>query len=339
MELLGIDIGGANLKAASQAGWCVHQHFPLWRQPDGLVQVIRQLIDAAPQCSRIAATMTGELADCFRSKAEGVRWIVDALVEAAGEREVRIYHTDGMLAPPKLTRERPELAAASNWHALARYVGTLYARGPVLLADLGSTTCDLIPLIDGRLAARGSTDLERLRSGELVYTGASRTPLCSLVTQLPYGDELLPIARENFATTLDAYLMLGRLPESAADTSTADGRPATHEFARDRLARMLCLDRDAYTMHDAMRAAWHIESAQVQEIAGAMNRAVEAMPSPRLMVISGEGEFLLQKAISSAAGRYAWAELETVSLAAKMGSELSRCAPAYAVAQLAESDW
>ena len=51
--------------------------------------------------------------------------------------------------------------------------------------DVGSTTTDIIPIIDGRVAVRGQTDTDRLRSGELVYTGSLRTPVCALVRGRP----------------------------------------------------------------------------------------------------------------------------------------------------------
>jgi uncharacterized hydantoinase/oxoprolinase family protein len=41
--------------------------------------------------------------------------------------------------------------------------------------DIGSTTTDLVRFGDGRVQNQGYTDGERLRSKELVYTGAIRT--------------------------------------------------------------------------------------------------------------------------------------------------------------------
>ncbi len=113
----------------------------------------------------IVATMTGELCDCFETKAIGVRAIVDALETAAGGREVAVYLTDGRFVACDEAREVPLLAAASNWHALAAFA-VRYAEGrPAVLIDIGSTTADLIPLDDDGPAASGRTDPERLLAG------------------------------------------------------------------------------------------------------------------------------------------------------------------------------
>ena len=62
--------------------------------------------------------------------------------------------------PPCVAIESPLLAAASNWHALARFAGRYVPRGTGLLVDIGSTTCDIIPLVDGEPASGGRTDPE-----------------------------------------------------------------------------------------------------------------------------------------------------------------------------------
>ena len=48
--------------------------------------------------------------------------------------------------------------------------------------DIGTTTTDLIPLASGLVMARGKSDTERLQTGELVYAGVRRTPVCALAT-------------------------------------------------------------------------------------------------------------------------------------------------------------
>ena len=88
----------------------------------------------------------------------------------------------------------------------------------------------------------GCNDTDRLLAGELVYTGVGRTPICAITDWLPWRDARCPVAAEVFATAADAYVILGDLPEQPTDTSTADGRPLTKEFARERLARMICAD-------------------------------------------------------------------------------------------------
>ena len=54
--------------------------FPLWQRPQQLAEMLRRLIAGAPKADHLAATMSGELADCYVTKAEGVQAIVQAFV-------------------------------------------------------------------------------------------------------------------------------------------------------------------------------------------------------------------------------------------------------------------
>lgn len=73
--------------------------------------------------------------------------------------------------------------ASANWHATAALVAKL--AGEALFVDMGSTTTDLIPVSGGAVASHGYSDAERLLSGELVYTGFSRTFLFGVASSAP----------------------------------------------------------------------------------------------------------------------------------------------------------
>jgi (4-(4-[2-(gamma-L-glutamylamino)ethyl]phenoxymethyl)furan-2-yl)methanamine synthase len=328
---LALDIGGANIKVADGLGYCSIQPFALWRRPERLAESLQNVIEAAPPCNRIAATMTGELADCFETKEQGVRHILQALSTAAGGRHIHAYQTSGRLQPLDTALDEPLLAAAANWHALARFAGRFAANGAALLIDIGSTTTDVIPLFNGRPQTAGCTDTERLLSGELVYTGVQRSPVCSVLGYLPYRGQLCPVAQELFATTWDAYLTLSELPEEPDNRNTADGRPATREAARARLARMICADETSFDDTDAMVAAETIRRDQMARIAVAVAQVVARQgQSPATVIVSGAGEFLARRIVEqmNLAGRL-------VSLGDQLGPALSRCAPAHALAVLA----
>jgi probable H4MPT-linked C1 transfer pathway protein len=330
MSLLALDVGGANLKAADGLGFAAAQEFALWREPDILPQVLEDLIRRAPAAERFVATMTGELADPYETKTEGVRAIVTALIKAVAGRGLVIYLTDGSFSPPQIAVERPLAAAASNWHALASFAARFTQSGDGLLLDIGGTTCDIIPIADGRPAATGTTDPERLAAGELVYTGVVRSPICALAQSFPWRGAPCPTAHELFATTRDAYMILGDLPEDPRSRATADGRPATRAAARDRLARAICADRDMFSEADALAAAETVRTAQAARIAIALRNVLGRMKTKAAtIVLSGQGEFL---------GRHVMdrmrSEAEVVSLGEKLGPEVSRCAPAHALAVL-----
>jgi hypothetical protein len=328
---LSLDIGGANLKAADGVGFAVSQAFPLWKNSRLLVEALRTIIAGAPRSDHLAATMTGELADCFNTKAEGVQFIVNALSTAADGRHTRIYLNNGLLVSPQIALKQPLAAAAANWHALARFAGRYASKGPGLLIDIGSTTTDIIPLADGSPVSQGKTDPERLIASELVYTGVERSPVCALVNALPWQKQQCPVAQEVFATTWDAYLTLGDLPEEPNNTNTADGRPATMEAARDRLARSICADREMFDNADARAAAEAITRGQLAKIAVAVAQVVGRSPAPpETIVVSGRGEFVARRVLErmKTPGKI-------VSLDSELGAALSRSATAHALAVIA----
>ena len=123
--------------------------------------------------------MTAELADCFATKREGVAFVLDAFGTAFPGVSPWVYGVNGQFLSVMEARQRPVAVAAANWRASADLVARTFS--DALLIDVGSTTTDIIPILAGRVAVRGRTDPARLRSGELVYTGAVRTPLCAIV--------------------------------------------------------------------------------------------------------------------------------------------------------------
>lgn len=331
MSWLGLDIGGANLKAANEHGWAESRPFALWRDPAGLTAALSSLIRQAPTAGRLAVTMTGELCDCFRTKAEGVRHILAAVDAAAPGNDVHVYLVDGRFVSTVEACEQPRLAAASNWHALASFAARYTDGGAALVIDIGSTTSDIVPLSDGRPATDSQSDSQRLLARELVYTGVGRTPICAVTNTLTWKDRECPVTAELFATTADAYLLLGLRQEEPDATWTADGQPLTREFAHERLARMVCGDSTTVTIADAARMAERVASAQLVALDSAVSQVVARMAEPpKTIVVSGSGEFLARRlAITAAAGK-------VVSLAAELGEAVSRAAAALAVATLAE---
>ncbi len=295
-HVIGLDIGGANLKAAHSDGPCRSVSFPVWREPDRLAEALRELIADWLPCQGLAVTMTAELADCFTTKTEGVDAILSAVTEVADGLPVAVWQTAGEFVDVDVAREFPLLTAAANWHALATFVGRLAPTGSALLIDIGSTTTDIIPIVDGLPNPTGRTDGERLISGELVYSGVRRTPLCALCQSLPIDCHFSPTAAEVFATTLDAYLLTGDLLEEPGNCETANGKPATVEFAHGRIARQLCRDRSELTLDQARGAADFVCRNHELQLANAIEKVMTALPeSPAAVIFSGSGTFLTRR--------------------------------------------
>ena len=111
---LGLDVGGANLKAAHSGGEARSLPFELWKHPEGLSEALVDLASAFPPFGRIAPT-TAELCDCFATKAEGVSYVLGAVLAASGGRPVRVWGIDERWHDPAEIGGRPDLAAAANW--------------------------------------------------------------------------------------------------------------------------------------------------------------------------------------------------------------------------------
>ncbi len=282
-----------------------------------------------PKAELLAVTMTGELCDCFETRRQGVSFILKALAEAADQIPIRVWTTSGFASPKEANSQplktasancQPLKTASANWLALATFAGRYAPSGPAKVIDVGSTTTDLVPLLDGKPVPRGRTDSERLRCRELVYSGVQRTPICALLGAKG--------AAELFATTLDVYLLLGELPEDADDRNTADGRPATRDAARARLARMLGADSEIFSMTDALVLARDVFSRQLALLQNAIKDQTTVISrNPGAVVISGSGEFLARKVLEN---------VKAISLADQLGPDISQSACAYAVAVLAQ---
>jgi len=349
VQILGLDIGGANIKAATADGECRSVSFALWQAPDELTERLRGL--QVPQQGRpdlVALTMTGELADCFASKSEGVRRIVQSVEAAFPGIPVRVWLTSGEFSEPADAVELWDLAAAANWHALATWAARAVPSGPGLLMDIGSTTTDLIPLLDGQPLMVGRTDLQRLASGELVYTGVRRTPVCALAGPVPLRlsplDSLphqIPLAAELFATTLDLHLLTGDTAEDAADCDTADGRPATRICAANRLAHQLCCDSSELEPWQLQELAEWLAEQQLQLLQSGVSRQLQVLQreleaqgraAEKIQpLVSGSGGWLAERVLGVAGQR-----LHPVAdLSAMFVRNISVSAAAFAVARLA----
>jgi (4-(4-[2-(gamma-L-glutamylamino)ethyl]phenoxymethyl)furan-2-yl)methanamine synthase len=297
--VIGLDIGGANTKAAiverDGTTRIVSEPFELWRERAGLAGAIGSVVgrldvDDAP----VALTTTAELVDVFASKREGVLGVLDAAERALVDRPLRVLTTAGELIALSQARAAPLSCAAANWVATA----TLVARAvpDAILIDCGGTTTDVIPIAAGEIAARGRTDLERLLEGELVYTGALRTNVAAVVSHVPIGGRLCPVSSELFAISADAHLLRGSLSPTRCQCTFPDGRGSSPAHVQSRLARVVCADPEQLAPGDLEAIAASVEDAQVESIAGALQRVATRVPDGTGVLAVGIGSFLARAA-------------------------------------------
>jgi probable H4MPT-linked C1 transfer pathway protein len=331
--ILGWDVGGANLKAArvehglSTPPTVLACPFAIWRDRDRLPGLLVRTAERLGGTPNMAVTMTAELADCFATKRAGVLFVLDAFRAAFPDVEPWIYGIDGRFRSDAMARRRPHRVAAANWRASATFVARTFP--DALFIDVGSTTTDIIPIVAGRVAVRGHTDSARLRSGELVYTGALRTPVCAVVRSVPLRGRPCRVAAEHFAVAADGHLWLGSIGEEQYTCETPDGRGRSRPEAAARLARMVCADMELLRPDDITAIAAHVARAQMRQIASAIRQVRRRLgPScPRMAVLAGQGAFLAQSAATTAG-------LSTCDMADYVGLAAARAAPAAAVAYL-----
>jgi len=323
-----MDIGGANTKAAWLDGSSlrtVSRPFEVWRDRDALASVLREVaaeVGAGP-APATAITMTAELSDAFRTKSEGVSFVLDAAQDALGDGSLAVLTTAGDLVSVDEARARPWDVAAANWVATALAVAD--AHPDALLVDVGSTTADVIPVVAGRVAAAGRDDLGRLLAGELVYTGALRTNLAAIAPRVPVRGEWCPVASEYFAISGDVHLVLGHLEPGAYDCPTPDGRPATIPYARERIARLVCSDVDQLGADEIDAIAAFLHDEQVRRLEEAASRVQRRLPSDAPLVAVGAGAFMAVEAA---------ARLGRPTAAAPWGAAGDEVAPAAALAAI-----
>jgi probable H4MPT-linked C1 transfer pathway protein len=331
-SIIGWDVGGANIKAAridavSAEPIVVERAWPLWREPQRLPLVLTEVAASLGAASTMAVTMTAELADCYATKREGVASVLDAFRAAFPGIEPWVYGSDGAFRSAAAARRQPIRVAAANWMAGATVVSRLFP--DALFVDVGSTTTDIIPIVAGRVAARGRTDPARLRSGELIYTGALRTPICAVVRSVRLRGRRYRVAAEHFANIADVHLWRGAIDPSDYTCDTPDGRGRSRLEAGARLARMVCADLEMIGPRGIGDIADHVARAQVRQIVSGLRQVKRRLGQdcPRVAVVAGQGAFIARAAAQLAG-------FEPRDLAEDLGPWAARAVPAAAVACL-----
>jgi len=303
--MIGIDVGGANVKVVDDRGAHIH-YCPLWKGAP-LADLIRQYRVSGENA---AVVMSGELADCFNDKAEGIRFIVDVVRSVFPDAV--FYGTDGRFHD----RAVPGLAAA-NWLASAdllrdRYPGAVFV-------DIGSTTTDIIPL--GNFGAlKGLTDLLRLQKGYLIYTGMLRTNVSCMVRSVSLEGVPTPVSSEYFACSADVHLVLGHILPKDYTIDTPDGGNRDVGAALRRLARVVCADLDEIGREGATRIAREFWDQQRELVcSGIRNACSQSGEGP--VVCAGIGGNLFARVLGG------------IDLSTDLGT-VSDALPAYAVREV-----
>jgi len=319
---LGIDIGGANTKAASDsAGFTFSRYAPFWETAD-IDGLLKEICRQAGAAGEVGVVVTAELADCFESKSHGLIRIESAVKKVMPD--ALFFGYDG--------RFHEEMAdyrnfAGANWMASALLLARKFP--DAILLDVGSTTTDIIPIVDGEVRGLPS-DIKRLGASQLVYSGVQRTNVATKLQRVRLGGRDFRVASELFATALDAYVTLGELRPEGHFSTPADGKDAGPESCARRLARVLCSEPEELGNKGVRAIAEQMKEAQVRELRDALVEVSRAH-GVRHCLLAGSGEFLARHVVDG----LGW---PITSLSLEYGKMVSEVFPAYAAACLLEGE-
>ena len=344
-SVIGWDVGGAHVKVALVRDGrlqAVRQWpCPLWQGLHHLDAVLdRVLADLAPaQADRVchAVTMTGEMVDLFESRQDGVIRLVRQLRSRLGP-DMLLFAGTGPWRSSDEAADHWQSLASANWAATARLVAARVADGDVLLVDIGSTTTDFIPLAAGEVRATARDDAQRLRSGELLYHGVIRTPLCALCRRIDFLGESFNVMNEWFATTADVYRLTGELDPDHDQHPAADGGPKDIAGSCRRIARMIGHDSDDAQVGDWIAFAARWRGLQLDLLQAELLRLA---PYGTTLVGAGCGGFLVRD-LAQRLQRHHVAFADLADAPEPLRGWAGVCAPAVAVAMLradAEQPW
>ena len=276
MKIAGFDIGGANTDVAvvdfDESGNIIgvetdFVYLPMWMKNDELSDALIKLLgNDIDEIDGVGVSMTAELVDAYKTKKDGV---IDISNKSADSFNVPVGFVglEGIMELSQVV-DNPMMVAAANWIATAPLAAKMDQN--CILIDIGSTTTDIIPIKNGEECALGRSDFERLKTGELIYSGTLRTNVVALTDKLPLDGAMLRIASELFAVTADIQMILGNITEEEYSCDTMDGSGKSVEDCMRRLSRVVCGDMDVLNQHNIMTMAMYIYSEQVSKISKAL---------------------------------------------------------------------
>lgn len=281
MKIAGFDIGGANTDLAiidfDQGGDIENikadfRYLPMWTKNEELGKYLLELIgDEIENLDAVGVSMTAELVDAYKTKKEGVLDIVNK-VEDTFDVPVAYVGLSGMMDASQVNSD-PLHVAAANWVATSQIASIMSS--DCILVDVGSTTTDIIPIKNGSECALGRSDLERLGTGELVYTGTLRTNVAALVDKVPFDEGWFRVSSELFAISADVHHVLGNITAEEYSCDTPDGAGKDKKDSLRRISRVLCGDLDILSNSDIESICEYIYNQQALKISEAILEVAE----------------------------------------------------------------
>lgn len=294
-KIVGLDVGGAHLKVAcienGRLASAAQFVCPLWQGADKLTAALEASSHLTGDADLIAITMTAELSDFYDNRRAGVLDILGRMHAIFGAN-ARIWQGTHGFGSVEQARANHAHVGSANFLATAQFASPTICDG--FLIDMGSTTTDIVPIANGKPVPTALTDETRLASGELVYTGLTRTAVMAITGRVPFKGRWQPLMREYLATMADVRRIIGNLPEGLDQHATADGRGKSRPESIARLARMLGCDAEDATDQEWTAVAGYLARIQLRDISDGISLVASARAqSSGVNVVDPEGLVIL----------------------------------------------
>ena len=318
--ILGFDIGGANTKAsllqiendAVFKSFSYIEYFPFWEKtlhdiPNMFRRIVENLVIqknlTLDDINFISITITAELSDAFQTKREGIFTILNSLEQVFEKEKMFFINNKNEYINFNQVKSDPISVAAANWVSTSLFLGNFVSN--CILIDAGSTTIDIIPILNSKSAALGKNDVERLVNRELIYTGGLRATIPSITHFVPYKDKMVRISFEKFALVSDVHRILNNISETEYINDTADNRSTSLDDCYARLARILCMDLESISKEELEKIAKYIFNKQIEmistDIKVFMDKLTQRLPNfnqnSRFVITGLSAEFLIKEVL------------------------------------------
>ncbi|MFX0166431.1 MAG: hydantoinase/oxoprolinase family protein [Candidatus Hodarchaeota archaeon] len=313
-------MGGANSKAALihfkdeqiLDSYSYIEYFPFWEKtkteiPEMLYAIIAKLIEMndyqLEDIDYFAVAITAELSDLFQTKKEGILTILDALGSVFNKNKLQFISNKQTFLDYNIAKSDPYSIAAANWVSTALFLGQFVPN--CILIDAGSTTIDIIPIIESKPAALGNDDISRLINHELIYTGGLRATIPSITHHVPYKGKSVRVSFEKFALVSDVHRILNNISEKEYINDTVDNRSKSLQDCYARLSRVICMDTETLSKENLNKIANYIYEKQLniisREIKVFMDKLIirfkEFENNPRFVITGLSADFLIRKSL------------------------------------------
>jgi len=317
MKILGLDIGGANTKAALiefekdniKNSTSYIEFFPFWEKTITEIPAMLKRVKLNLQKKHFlfknnidffAIAITAELSDAFQTKREGIYSILNALEQVFQKEKMYFISTKYKFLQFSEAKNEFLSISAANWFSTALFLGKFISE--CILIDAGSTTVDIIPIFNSSPVVKGKTDVERLYNHELIYTGGLRATIPSITHFVPYKGKKIRIAFEKFALISDVHRILNNITKKQYINDTADNRSKSLEDCYARLSRIICMDIESISKEELDLIAQYIYEKQQEiisnEIQLLMHDLVIRFPqfekNPRFIITGLSADFLIR---------------------------------------------